>query len=65
MTVEEIEKAVERLTPSELSRFRTWFEGFDAAQFNAVIERDARAGKLDKLAAEALTEHRAGLSREI
>lgn len=64
-TAEEIEKAVERLPPGELARFRAWFEAFDAAQFDAAIERDARAGKLDALADEALAAHRAGRSREL
>jgi hypothetical protein len=64
-TAEEIEKAVERLPPGELARFRAWFEAFDAAQFDAAIERDARAGKLDALADEALDAHRAGHSREL
>ena len=64
-TAEEIEKAIERLPPNELARFRTWFEAFDAAQFDAAIERDARDGKLDALADEALAAHRAGRSREL
>lgn len=38
---------------------------FDASQFDAAIERDAQAGKLDALAEEALAEHRAGGSREL
>ena len=58
-TTEDIEKAVEPLAPRELARFRVWFEAFDAAQFDAAIERDARAGKLDTLADEALAAHRA------
>ena len=64
-TAEDIEKAVEQLPPGELARFRTWFEAFDAAQFDAAIERDARAGKLDTLADEAVTAHCAGTSREL
>jgi hypothetical protein len=62
---EEIEKAIERLTPSELARFRAWYETFDANQFDAAIERDARAGRLDALADEALAAHRTGQSREL
>jgi hypothetical protein len=65
MTTEDIEKAVEQLPSRELARFRAWFEVFDAAQFDAAIERDAQAGKLDALAEEALAEHRAGGSREL
>jgi hypothetical protein len=64
-TAEDIEKAVEQLTPRELARFRAWFEVFDAEQFDAAIERDARAGKLDAHADEALAAHRAGRSREL
>ena len=64
-TAEDIEKAVEQLAPRELARFRAWFEAFDAEQFDAAIERDAQAGKLDALAEEALAAHRAGRSREL
>jgi hypothetical protein len=64
-TAEDIERAIEKLTPEELARFRAWFSAFDAAHFDAVIERDALAGKLDVHADEALAEHRAGRSREL
>jgi hypothetical protein len=64
-TAEDIEKAIERLNPRELARFRAWFETFDAQQFDAAIERDAHAGKLDAHADEALAAHRAGRSREL
>jgi hypothetical protein len=64
-TAEDIEKAVEQLSPHELARFRAWFEAFDAQQFDAAIERDAQAGKLDALADEGLAAHRAGRSREL
>jgi hypothetical protein len=64
-TAEDIEKAVEQLAPRELARFRAWFETFDAEQFDAAVERDARTGKLDALAEEALAAHRTGRSREL
>jgi hypothetical protein len=64
-TTEDIEKAVERLAPRELTRFRAWFEAFDARQFDAAIERDIGAGKLDGHAEEALAAHRAGRSRDL
>jgi hypothetical protein len=64
-TAEDIEKAVEQLAPRELARFRAWFEAFDAEQFDAAIEQDVRAGKLDAHAEEALTAHRAGRSRDL
>jgi hypothetical protein len=37
---------------------------FDADRFDAVIEHDAQAGKLDAFAEEALAAHRAGRSRD-
>jgi hypothetical protein len=64
-TAEDIEKAVEQLAPRERARFRAWFEAFDARQFDGATERDARAGKLDVHAEEALAAHRAGCSREL
>jgi hypothetical protein len=64
-TAEDIEKAVEQLAPRELVRFRAWFEAFDAAQFDAAIERDIQTGKLDAHADEALAAHRVGRSREL
>jgi hypothetical protein len=64
-TAEDIEKAIERLDPAELARFRAWFETFDSERFDAAIANDARAGKLDAFAEEALAAHRAGRSRDL
>ena len=64
-TVEDIEQAVANLPPNELARFRRWFEEFDAARFGAKIERDAKSGKLDRLADEALADMRADRAREL
>jgi hypothetical protein len=64
-TVEDIEKAVSKLPPDELAKFRAWFEEFEAARFDSKIERDAKAGKLDRLAEQALAEYRQGRAREI
>ena len=58
--IEDIEKAVEQLSPEELARFREWFEEFDARVFDAKIERDAKSGKLDKLTADARANHGSG-----
>ena len=63
--LEDIEAAIAGLSSDDLARLRAWFEDFDARLFDEKIERDAKAGKLDKLAAEALADHRAGRSREL
>jgi hypothetical protein len=64
-TIETIEKAIAQLPPEELAKFRRWFLEFDAAAWDAQIEADAAAGKLDAFAEEALAEYRAGKAREI
>jgi len=63
--VENIEQEVQGLTPSELAAFRKWFLEFDAQVWDRQIEEDARKGKLDKLADEALAAHRAGKTKEL
>jgi hypothetical protein len=62
--IEDIEKAVERLSPADLAKFRAWFEEFEAGVFDAKIERDAKAGKLDRLVAQARANHKAGRREE-
>lgn len=67
MTIEDLEKAVSKLPPDQLAKFRDWFEAFDAARFDQKIERDAGAGagKLDRLAKDALEDYRKGNAREL
>ena len=65
MTTEDIERAVERLTPDELARFRAWFEQFAAERFDQVLEQDIEAGKLDEFAEGALSDYRAGQTRDL
>jgi len=65
MTIEDLEKAVAKLPPDELAKFRDWFEAFDAARFDDKIERDAKSGRLDRLADQALADHVQGRTREL
>ena len=64
-TIEDIEKAVEQLSPDKLAKFRAWFEQFEASRFDRKIEQDAQSGRLDQLADEALREYRDGRTREL
>jgi hypothetical protein len=63
--VEKIEQDIRKLNRDELLAFRRWFPDYDSDESNRQIEEDVQAGKLDKLAEEALAEHRAGKSKEI
>jgi hypothetical protein len=65
MTVEDLEKAIAKLPPDQLARFRVWFEEFDSARFDQQIKRDATSGKLDRLAEQALDDLREGRAREL
>lgn len=56
-TVRTIEQAIQKLPAKDLAEFRRWFTQFDEAAWDAQIEADAAAGKLDALAAEAVAEY--------
>ncbi len=58
--VEALEREVEKLSPAELTAFREWFANYDADAWDRQIESDAKAGKLDRLAADALAAHERG-----
>ena len=64
-TVEDIEKAIEKLGTREFDRLRLWFEEYQAARFDERIARDAEAGKLDHLADAAVSEFRKGRARDL
>lgn len=64
-TVQEIERAVEKLAEEELRKFREWFVDFDAQSWDEEFEQDVAAGKLDSHAEEALRERRNGRTRAL
>ncbi len=63
--IQAIEQAIQQLPAHDLAEFRRWFVQFDEAAWDAQIEADASAGKLDALAAEALAEYRTGKARQL
>ena len=63
--IEQLEQKIESLSPHDLAEFRTWFLEFDARLWDAQIEADAKAGKLDGLIDEALADYKAGKAREL
>ncbi|MBK8270239.1 MAG: hypothetical protein IPK83_18870 [Planctomycetes bacterium] len=58
--IQKIENAVRKLSPEELATFREWFAAFDGDKWDAQFESDVTAGRLDKLAKDALDELREG-----
>lgn len=63
--IEELEKKIQALSAEELARFRDWFLEFDWAAWDKKLERDVRAGKLDRFAEKALRDHAAGKTKPI
>ncbi|MFN3626084.1 MAG: hypothetical protein ACK4TP_18780 [Hyphomicrobium sp.] len=63
--LEEIEAAVAQLSPADLKRLRAWLDELDERLFDEKIERDAKAGKLDKVAAKAIAEDDAGTTSDL
>ncbi len=64
-TVEQITGAVKRLPKRDLARFRKWFAEYDAVVWDRQLEQDVAAGRLDKMAHEALRDHKAGRTTEL
>ncbi len=63
-TVEEIERAAERLAPSDFDRLAAWVNTRYHDLWTRQMERDAAAGKLDFLFDEAAAERAAGSLRD-
>jgi enoyl-CoA hydratase/carnithine racemase len=64
-TVEAIAAAIAELPPDQVAQIREWLNEREEAEWDAQIERDERAGRLDALADRALAEYRAGRTRPL
>ena len=58
--IEHITAQVAALEGDDFEAFQAWFVELQAERWDRQIEADAKAGRLDKLAEEALAEHLAG-----
>jgi hypothetical protein len=63
--VQSIEQAITQLPMQDLAEFRSWFAKFDAQAWDTQLESDARSGKLNVFAAEAVAEYKLGKAREL
>jgi hypothetical protein len=63
MSAQEIEQAIAGLPKEEFLRLREKIQRRFDSEWDAQFERDVTAGKLDKIAAQAIAEHRAGKSK--
>ena len=63
--LEQIEKSIATLSDEEIKQLAAWFDELRGQRWDRQIEEDAKAGRLDKLADEALADHRAGKTRPL
>jgi hypothetical protein len=64
-SVQEIEQAIRQVSSEDLAAFRSWFIEFDAGLWDTQLENDVAAGRLDKVADEALLDLREGRCTEL
>ncbi|AGF52349.1 ssl0312 [Synechocystis sp. PCC 6803] len=61
--LEQIERQVKQLSPSDFAKFRVWFHEYDWHAWDRQIEQDSKSGKLKALAEKALADHNAGRTK--
>ena len=59
-SLQRIESQIASLPEAELRQFRSWFDEFDAKKWELSLAADINNGKLDSLAAEALSHYGKG-----
>lgn len=63
--LEKIEQSVAELSDEELKAFADWFAELRWQRWDRQLEEDVAAGKLDRLAEEALADLEAGRTRPL
>lgn len=61
----DIERAVQKLPPGELAKFREWFAEFNVVQWDRQIEKDVASGRLDAISDEAIRDSRDGRCKNL
>ena len=64
-TVEVITAAIAELAPEQVAQIWAWLAERAETDWDAQIEQDERAGRLNALAERALAEHKAGRTRPL
>jgi len=64
-SLQQIESEVAALPEHEFRQFRSWFDEFDAQNWDRSLTADINNGKLDSLAAEALAQYGAAQCKKL
>lgn len=63
--LEKIEESIAALSDAELKRLAAWFADYQFERWDRRLEQDVEAGKLDRLADQALADFDAGRTRPL
>ena len=63
--LEKIEQDIASLGPSDVVKLAEWLAEYQANLWDRQIEADAKAGRFDRMAEQALAEHKAGKTRPV
>ena len=64
-SVDQIEKAILQLAPQDFRQLSAWIAELDQQRWDEQLARDVAAGKLDRLAEEAICDFQAGRFRTL
>lgn len=65
MSIDELKRAIVQLPTEEQAQLHAWLEEYQANAWHRQIERDAKAGKLDKIIQKARAEFQAGRTKPL
>jgi hypothetical protein len=60
MNLKELKQAVQGLSNDDFKTFEAWVDNFRSQQWDEEIKADTKAGKLNKMAEQALADFRKG-----
>ena len=63
--VQQLEEIIQNLSPDDLAKFRDWFLEYDANRWDQQIAGDFKAGRLDRMMADAKADFEAGKAHEL
>ena len=62
--LEKIEQEIASLSKADILKLADWFAAFHADAWDRQMEADSNAGRLGKLAEQALADHKAGRTNQ-
>ena len=64
-TVQEIERAIDALTPQQVEELSLWLDQHHPQPIDARLKADLEAGRIDDRISRALADHKAGMTQPL